>query len=202
MSCGPRGIVRVLTVVATLLLAGCVTPPETPERAPDQVADLAAALRAMGPGVDQQEAARAAELAYSHTAVLAEEYQITDPPLVHNAKVNMGLRPRGLCWHWAEDMETRLKQEGFATLQVHRAIANSDNPFRIDHSTAILSRRGDPFDKGIVLDPWREGGRLFWAPVAEDTRYNWRARRIVMAEKWERQSAQGVLATSGAAAAR
>ena len=128
---------------------------------------------------------RAARIAYQHTDDLARAYEITDPPLVHNTKVNLGLKPRGLCWHWAEDMEQRLKAEGFDTLQIHRAIANADNPFRIDHSTAIISARGDDMTDGIVLDPWRMGGKLFWAPLREDTRYNWVPRTEVLAAKYE-----------------
>ena len=84
---------------------------------------------ALATDIDPDEADRAARIAYSHTAQLAQEYQITDPPLIHNAKVNKGLRPRGLCWHWAEDIERRLLQENFQTLTLHRAIANADNPF-------------------------------------------------------------------------
>ena len=141
------------------------------------------AIAGLGPGVDPDEAVRAARIAYRHTDDLARAYEITDPPLVHNTKVNMGLRPRGLCWHWAEDMEKRLAAEGFRTLSLHRAIANADNPYRIDHSTVIVSRRGDGMFDGLVLDPWREGGRLTWVGVREDDRYNWVPRQEVFARK-------------------
>jgi hypothetical protein len=166
------------------VLAACGAPP--PGK-PDDVAQLRQAIAAMGPGVDPEEAARAAEIAYAHTHRLAQEYQITDPPLVHNTKVNMGIKPRGLCWHWAEDMETRLAAERFETLSLHRAIANADNPYRIDHSTVIVSAAGDGMYDGIVLDPWRKGGRLTWAPTRADTDYNWlpqvEAHAIIRAEK-------------------
>lgn len=138
---------------------------------------------ALSPEVDPEEARRAAEIAHAYTRQLALEYEITDPPLIHNTKVNMGLRPRGLCWHWAEDMEKRLKAENFATLELHRAIANADNPFRIDHSTAIISAKGQTFDEGVVIDPWREGGVLFWSPVAEDEDYVWVERSVVLERK-------------------
>ena len=80
-------------------------------------------------------------------------------------------------------MEKRLDQENFQTLDMHRAIANADNPFRIEHSTAVISAMGDDMFAGIVLDPWREGGTLFWDQTREDIRYNWVPREVVMAEK-------------------
>ena len=98
----------------------------------------------------------------------------------------MGLKPRGLCWYWAMDMESRINAEGFETLTMHRAIANADNPFLIDHSTAIIARAGDAWDEGIVLDPWRFGGRLFWDQVEDDTRYTWVAREVVFERKLAR----------------
>ncbi|MEM9708538.1 MAG: hypothetical protein AAF871_07050 [Pseudomonadota bacterium] len=171
-----------------LLLAACGAsfgPEGPPLGTRDEVAALERGILALGPDIDPAEAARAAEIAYAYTRVLADEYEISDPPLVHNTKVNMGIRPRGLCWHWAEDIETRLNGEDFETLTLHRAIANSDNPFRIDHSTAIVSAKGETFDEGIVLDPWRFGGFLFWSPVKEDADYIWIERSLVLERKRE-----------------
>ncbi len=177
---------RLFAVLAVLALAACAAPPAIrhPAAQDEDIAGLAAAIAALGPGVDRAEASRAARLAYAHSRDLARAYRIADPPLVHNAKVNMGLKPRGLCWHWAEDMERRLRAEGFVTLRVDRAIANADNPFRIDHSTALIKARGAPMRDGIVLDPWRRGGRLFWAPLAQDRTYDWQPRHRVLARRY------------------
>ena len=146
------------------MLAACGTYGPT-DVSSQEVAKLEAGLLALGPGVDPDEAARAARIAYEYTAVLAREYEIDDAPLVHNTKVNMGLKPRGLCWHWAEDMENRLLKENFQTLDVLRAIANAESDWLIDHSTALLAPRGGGLSDAMVLDPWRYGGRLAWAPV-------------------------------------
>lgn len=163
--------------------------PQTQAESP-QVAALAAGIMAMSDEIDPEEALRAARISYQHTAVLKAEYQITDGPLLHNIKVNRGDKPRGLCWHWAEDMENRLKAENFQTLQLHRAIANYDN-WRLEHSTAIISVAGASMYDGMVLDPWRKGGRLFWERVRADTRYNWTPRLEVF--EWKR--ARGLLTT-------
>ena len=189
---GPEALLRGMLAGAMLLLAACAAPPP-PQ--PEEVSRLAAAIRGLGPEVDPEEAERAAKMAYRHTHDLALEYQITDPPIVHNTKVNMGLKPRGLCWHWARDMEDRLKAEDFQTLDLHRAVANSDNAFRLEHSTAIISARGDAYDEGIVLDPWRKGGRLTWAGVREDASYDWQPRDEVVARKLERKHGQIVTLT-------
>ncbi len=179
-----RHLRAVIALFGLLALAACAQYPEGPPPADDRdVVELTRSIRALGPEVDPDEAARAARIALDYTHQLSRQYEITDPPLVHNMKVNAGLRPRGLCWHWAEDMENRLKAEGFETLQMHRAIANADHPIFIDHSTAIISARGENLFEGLVLDPWRFGGVLHWSPTLEDPKYTWVPREIVLAKR-------------------
>ncbi len=176
---------------AAVPLAACGSSPEKLALAPDsEIRRLEGELLAMREDVDPTEAARAAQIAFDHTRELAIQYQITDHPIVHNSKVNMGLKPRGLCWHWAEDMEKRLNAEGFETLEMHRAISEGRG-VRIDHSTAIISAKGDPYTSGVVLDPWRNGGVLFFAPVSVDTRYHWEAREVVLRRRGDLRSVAG-----------
>ncbi|GAW36288.1 hypothetical protein RA2_03358 [Roseovarius sp. A-2] len=189
---GLAALSRAGLAAAMLLLVACGAPPPAQ---PEEVSRLAAEIRALGPDVDPEEADRAARMAYRHTHDLALDYKITDPPIVHNTKVNMGLKPRGLCWHWARDMEDRLAREDFQTLDLHRAVASADNAFRLEHSTAIISARGDAYDDGIVLDPWRKGGRLTWVGVREDRMYDWEPRNEVVARALERRHGQIVTLT-------
>ncbi|CUH44316.1 hypothetical protein [Ruegeria atlantica] len=177
-------LASVMALLSLVMITACSAPLRTTG---DEVQRLATEIRSLGPDIDPEEANRAARIAYSYTAQLVQEYEITDPPLIHNAKVNKGLRPRGLCWHWAEDIERRLKQENFQTLDLHRAIANADNQFRIDHSTAIISRKGETMFDGVVLDPWRYGGVLFWSPLVEDTKYEWVPRSVVLEKRRQEQ---------------
>ncbi|KMW59284.1 hypothetical protein AIOL_004265 [Candidatus Rhodobacter oscarellae] len=191
-ACGAGDVPTRAQIDAPDLAAAAPDPDPAPIAAlTDQnTAQLARLLLGLSPQVDPEEAARAASIAYSYTAQLKSEYGITDPPLIHNAKVNAGLRPRGLCWHWAEDMERRLKAEAFQTLELHRAIANHDN-ILIDHSTAIISAKGATMFDGVILDPWRKGGRLVWMPVLEDRRYGWRPRAEVLQYYRDRDTKRG-----------
>jgi hypothetical protein len=173
-------MIRMLSLVMILLLGACASRGTPPPGTEADIARLAQAIRQMDARIDPAEAGRAARIAYEHTHALALAYGIEDAPLIHNAKVNRGEKSRGLCWHWAEDMEKRLEAENFRTLDMHRAIANADSRILIDHSTAVISAKGAPMQDGMVLDPWREGGVLFWKTVAEDTRYDWVERSVVL----------------------
>ena len=173
-----------VVAVAVLTLGGCAARPIVDTVDQREIDELAVAIQGLGEDVAPQEAARAADIAYRYSLQLAQEYQVTDPPLVHNAKVINGLRSRGLCNDWAEDLNKRLKKERFSTLAIHWAISPPE-PFRIIHHTAIISKVGDTIDDGIVLDPWRNSGAL-WAPTKADKRYNWRPRMEVREELLKR----------------
>ena len=127
-------------------------------------------LAALGPTVSQDEAQRAAACAYDSAQQLAREYRVVGPPLFHNFLVNLGLRKRGLCYHWAEDLAARPQSLKLTTLDLHWGIARAGS--LREHNSVIVTAKGQPFEEGIVLDGWRHSGRLYWAPVTSD-RYPW-----------------------------
>ncbi|MEO9651066.1 MAG: hypothetical protein ABJ360_01660 [Roseobacter sp.] len=175
-----------LSLGVVAILSACAQAPK--EVTKNDIDMLALEIKNLGTEVDPEEAERAAHIAYTYSLQLAEEYNITDHPIIHNAKVNNGFRERGICVHWAEDIEARLNEEGFKTLQVHRGIAEGTE-FRIVHSSAIISKRGDSLEEGIVLDPWRYGGVLFWSQTLEDSRYPWEPRLEVLQRQYEEKFA-------------
>jgi len=184
-----RKIAYLLSVLTVLSLAACGKPAANAPPVPtdSQITELAQAIQALGPDVDPEEARRAAHIAFTYPLQLAKEYRVTDAPIIHNIKVNRGTRPRGLCWHWAQDMETRLAQENFKTLDLHRAIGNSEKALRIDHSTVVISAKGYGMYDGLVLDPWRWGGKLFWGDPKLDKKYEWIPRQKVFELKRQRR---------------
>ncbi|MEX0329664.1 MAG: hypothetical protein AB3N07_13150 [Ruegeria sp.] len=174
-----RRFLALWATLAALILVGCTTAPPTAGQG--EIDALARAIQALDPGVDAGEAQRAATIAYSYSQQLTRDWNVTDPAIIHNAKVINGLREYGLCNDWAEAMTRRLQQEGFRTLDLHWA-TSPPTAFRIIHHSAVISAKGDSMYDGIILDPWRNSGALFWAPVREDTRYNWRPRLEVREE--------------------
>ncbi len=165
--------------VAALILGGCAT--TQPVAGYTEVDELALAIENLGPQVDPAEAQKAATIAYTYSQQLKRDWNVTDPAIIHNAKVINGFREKGLCNDWAQAMTRRLQQENFRTLDVHWA-TSPPTAFRIIHHSAAISAKGDTMKDGIILDPWRNSGALFWDQVIDDTRYNWRPRLDVREE--------------------
>lgn len=186
----PKLDICLLMLVLSLLAscAGTQSPSELPpEVAQRRISDLNRDLLALDGEIDASEAQRAARIAIEYTQQLALEYEITGSPIVHNLLVNLGAKPRGLCVDWTSDLLARLQQEHFYSLDLHWGIANYENAFRLEHSTVIVSARGDTLYRGLVLDPWRHSGHLFWVPTLQDPEYEWRPQAEIHAMKRERK---------------
>jgi hypothetical protein len=131
---------------------------------------LGEALAALDSSVAAIEAHRVAAGAHEQARQLAREYRVARPALFHNLLVNVGLKKRGLCFHWAEDLSARLQGMNLVTLEVHWAIARAGTAR--EHNALVVTARAQPFERGVVLDAWRHSGRLHWGRVAAD-RYPW-----------------------------
>ncbi len=164
--CRARAAPALWLAAGLALLAGCVAPRGEPSRA----SSLAAQIRNLSPTVDPVEAQTVAETACAYSLALAEEYRVVRPAIFHNVLVNLGIRERGLCFQWADDLSARLAALPLRSLQLHRGAARLET--RREHSCVVLAAVGQPFVEGLALDAWRRSGRLVWAPVVGD-KYPW-----------------------------
>jgi hypothetical protein len=138
----------------------------------EKVKQLEQVLVALSQTVDKTEAMMVAETAVRESAVLAEEYQLVRPAVAHNLLIALGLKDRGLCYHWTEDLMKRLQALDLKSLQLYWGVAHRGSGLR-EHNCVVVSAKGQDFFKGIVLDPWRNSGNLFWARVTKDD-YPWK----------------------------
>ena len=65
-----------------------------------------------------------------------------------------------------------MRELPLTTLELRRGIAWKDDLWN-EHNCVVVTARGAPFESGVVLDAWRNAGRLRWAPVRMD-HYPWR----------------------------
>jgi hypothetical protein len=83
----------------------------------------------------------------------------------------MGFKDRGLCYHWTEDLLKRLRSLNLKTYRLYWAVAHRGSELR-EHNSVVITARGQAFEDGIILDPWRRSGDLYWAKVRAD-HYPW-----------------------------
>ena len=178
-SCG----LTLALILLTACAGGSPKPVQDTRVADQRIQELNRAILALGDTVHPGEARRAARAALEYSRQLALEYDVTDSAIVHNMKVNMGLKQRGLCVDWTSDLMARLRQENFASLDLHWAIANYESAFRLEHSSVVISARGQALDHGLILDPWRHSGDLYWARATQDPGYSWKPQADIHALK-------------------
>ena len=129
-------------------------------------------LTALSQQSDQLEARQVAETAITYSNQLADEYRLVRPAVLHNLLIRVGLKDRGLCYHWTEDLIKRLQALDLRTYQLHWGVAYRGSDLR-EHNSVVITARGQAFEKGMVLDPWRNSGDLFWALINTDL-YPWK----------------------------
>jgi hypothetical protein len=143
----------------------------TPTHAGDQrsIKDLAKALTSLGPDVDPAEAQLLSETAHIKSRALKKDYRVVLNPEFTVFLVNIGMRKRGWCGHWAQDLGARLKELKLKTLVLHwgEAYPNTSS----ENNALVVTARNQPFVDGILLDAWRRAGRLFWCQVRKDDEY-------------------------------
>src|SRR5690349_5630769 len=128
------------------------------------------ALVALAPDVDPGEAEQVSVTAHTTSRHLAREYRLVWCAGFQNLLINMGKRERGYCGHYARDIGERLKELRLKTLVLHWGACFAGT--MDENNGLVLTARNQPFEGGILLDGWRNGGRLYWCRVKEDSAYD------------------------------
>lgn len=133
---------------------------------------LEKAILSLDPKIDRNEAHFIAREAVIYPMVLANRYGLVSSPLWQNVLVNYGFREDGLCWQWMRDMKSQLGSKPLKTLILRHAVAFKGSMMK-EHNALVVSAKEASVKEGIVLDPWRDSGILYWNFVPKDTKYPW-----------------------------
>ncbi len=171
-----RSLLFPVLTCATLLATGCVATPRVARDATGQpviakselpnVTRIQEALMTLVPTGDPAEAQRIAEVAVLTGAESAKKFGVIFGPAEHNWMVNRGLKPGGLCWQWTWDMAAAVAPLHPKTFDFHWGISNAG--LFNEHNSIVVTARGQPFDTGITLDPWRSSGYVTAVRVVYD----------------------------------
>lgn len=104
---------------------------------------------------------------------LKKVYHLFPIPVAHNMMISVGLKKRGACKHWAEDLLIYLRT---VPREYFYVMWGEANPGKMhEHNVAVLVPNYGTFQDGIFIDPWRTAGIPFWLPVTADHHYKWHA---------------------------
>jgi hypothetical protein len=133
------------------------------------IKDLAKALTKLGPDVDPAEAQAISYTAHTTARRLKKEYRVVLNPEFTVFLYNIGMRKRGWCGHWAQDIGAELIKLAPKTLVLHwgEAYPNTTS----ENNALVVTVPNQRFEDGILIDGWRRAGRLFWCPVKMDDEY-------------------------------
>jgi hypothetical protein len=136
------------------------------------IGKLRDALVALAPDVDPSEAELLSLTAHTASRDCAREYRVVWCPAFQNLLINTGKRQRGYCGHYARDIGERLKELKLKTLVLHWGAVYAGT---MDESNClVVTARNQLFEDGIIIDGWRNGGRLFWCALKKDSAYDLR----------------------------
>lgn len=157
--------------ILLFFLSGCSVKHDSLQVTPDKVQQLTTELTKLSDTIDYQEARLFAYEALLYPQILAERYGLVSPPTFHNFLINTGIKDRGLCYEWSEDMITHLKNLRYQSFDLRWGVANKGE--FDEHNSVVVVAKGAPFRTGILIDPWRKSGMLYWAKLGDDPEYKW-----------------------------
>ena len=128
--------------------------------------ELANQLAGLSRRVDPNEAKLLAECAYATVAQLRQEYRMFGTPIFNNFLVYHGWRKRGYCFQWTEDLLLALDTLKLKTLELHWGDTYRDT-WR-ENNCLVVTAKGQPFERGMILECWRHFGHLRWNLVPSD----------------------------------
>jgi len=138
-------------------------------------------ILSLSPSVQPDEADRVAECAYNTGRELARKWDVVALPGVQNYLVNTGARKGGLCFQYAGELLIRLNALNLHTLDLHWA--ESYPGTGAEHNVIVVTAKGQPFQKGVILDNWRYQGHLVYCWVPMDPQYRWKENKAELANR-------------------
>ncbi len=165
-----RVFIAFLLLFCVILLSACTVSPQKVSK--KQVAQLSDLLYQINPQSTLSERRQISLSIFYKTQELTKEFSLTSPPLWHNFLVNTGVREKGLCYHWSDALYVYLHQRHYAYFSFHLVGANVGEYFREHNALIVVSKGQEPKD-GIIIDPWRNSGKLYFSKVNKDTKYTW-----------------------------
>jgi hypothetical protein len=128
-----------------------------------QAEALANQFAALSPRVNREEADMLARCAYATVGRLRRQYRMFGTSMFNNFLIHWGIKKRGYCYQWAGDLLVALDALKLTSLELHWAETHSRTSR--ENNALVVTAKGQPFQRGIILECWEHFGHLRWGPV-------------------------------------
>jgi len=143
-----------------------------PQVSQTKMTQLSLLLQSLDSSITQKEAMHLSQDIFHKTQQLTKEFELISPPKFHNFLVTVGIREKGLCYHWSDALYAYLSQNKYANFEFHLVGANIGEYF-FEHNALVVVEKGGKVKEGIIIDPWRDSGKLYFSKVKDDLAYTW-----------------------------
>ena len=137
---------------------------------------LSILLQSLATGISQTEADTLAHEIYQETEKLREKFDPISEPHINNFLINVGVKEQGLCYQWSDALYLHFKKKNYEHFTFHLLVADKGKYFS-EHNVMVVVAKGKPVMDGVIVDPWRKPGELYFSKVKDDTQYNWSHRK-------------------------
>ncbi len=112
---------------------------------------------------------------FKETAKLRKKFKPVSEPHFNNFLINVGVKDKGLCYQWSDALYIHFSDKNYHDFEFHLLVANKGEYF-YEHNVLVVVAKGEKVMDGVIVDPWREPGKLYFAKVSEDKKYEWKHR--------------------------
>jgi len=167
-------VTRVFLIIVLVLFSGCAIKYKnvTSSYKDKDVQKLYKEITSLSNTISKDEALDIALFSTSYTKQLANSYDLVGTPKFQNFLINIGLKKKGYCYNYADDLAKALHQRGYQTVSIYRAAHKIHTYF--EHNCVVITPK-ERNDIGVILDGWRNAGKLYFDYMSRDRKnYNWK----------------------------
>ncbi len=161
-------------ILLAFMIVGCGVTPQPSSQT--NISKLSSHLYSLDKTISKSQSQKLAKDIFAYTQKLTKDFKLTSPPLFHNFLVNVGIREKGLCYDWSDALYIHLSHQDYQSFDFHLMGANIGE-YWSEHNAMIVVAKGKTPLNGIIIDPWRDSGKLYFSHIKDDKRYSWKWRK-------------------------
>lgn len=141
----------------------------------NSVIQLAEKLQSLQRDIPASEAMHLSEELFFEIKKLRKKFKPVSEPHFNNFLINIGMKEQGLCYQWSDALYVHFRKSSYPHFEFHLLVSDQGRCFS-EHNVLVVVAKGENVLDGIIIDPWREPGSIYFVKVKDDQEYEWKHR--------------------------